>query len=393
VNPLPTVFANASPATICAGASSDLSASGASTYSWDNGLGAGATKTVTPSSTTTYNVTGTDINGCVNTASTTVTVNALPSAPTITAGGPTTFCAGGTVTLTSSDGSSYLWSTGAITKSIDVVSSGNFTVQITDINGCQSVASSGTAVTVNALPSTPTITAGGPTTFCAGGTVTLTSSDGSSYLWSTGAITKSIDVVSSGNFTVQINNGSDCQSPASDPLVVTIIEKSIIISSFEVTDASGIDVQDGIIVLHASGGSIPLTYTLNPGTVVNNTGIFIVKPDTYNISVNDENNCETVTSNDILVGYSVGIDNIASSKIELFPNPNRGKFRISYYDPVARSMNLEIFNILGVRVFNKEYKNKLNNTFSNSIELNDAPKGIYIIKINNKVYSERMIIR
>src|SRR5262249_38884487 len=40
-----------------------------------------------------------------------VTINAAPSAPTITAGGPTSFCMGGSVMLTASAGSSYLWST------------------------------------------------------------------------------------------------------------------------------------------------------------------------------------------------------------------------------------------------------------------------------------------
>src|SRR5665811_1055330 len=96
--------------------------------------------------------------------------------PTITAGGPTTFCAGGSVTLTSSPGTTYLWSNGATTPSINVTTSGSYTVKVTNASGCLSAASSATIVTVNALPATPTITAVGPTTFCAGGSVTLTSS-------------------------------------------------------------------------------------------------------------------------------------------------------------------------------------------------------------------------
>ena len=60
-------------------------------------------------------------------------------------------------------------------------------------------------VTVNALPATPTITAGGPTTFCAGGSVTLTSSAGTSYLWSNGATTPSINVTTAGSYTVKGN--------------------------------------------------------------------------------------------------------------------------------------------------------------------------------------------
>jgi hypothetical protein len=125
----------------------------------------------------------TSISGCQSAASvaTVVTVNALPGTPTITADGPTTFCAGGSVTLTSSAETTYLWSNGETTSNINITTTGNYIVTVTNANGCQSVPSLATAVTVNALPLTPTITADGPTTFCEGSSVTLSSSAGSTY--------------------------------------------------------------------------------------------------------------------------------------------------------------------------------------------------------------------
>jgi len=80
----------------------------------------------------------------------TVTVNPLPT-PTITANGSTTLCQGGSVTLTASAGSTYLWSTGAATQSITVSTAGSYTVTVTNANGC-SATSSATVVVVNALP-------------------------------------------------------------------------------------------------------------------------------------------------------------------------------------------------------------------------------------------------
>src|ERR1035437_8207576 len=150
-----------------------------------------------------------------------VIVNALPATPTITAGGPTTFCAGGSVTLTSSAGITYLWSNGATTANINITTAGSYSVRVTNANGCQSAPSAATVVTVNALPATPTITAGGPITFCVGGNVTLTSSAGTSYLWSNGATTPSINITTSGIYTVQVTNASGCQSAASAAIVVT----------------------------------------------------------------------------------------------------------------------------------------------------------------------------
>ncbi|MDR7372974.1 T9SS sorting signal type C domain-containing protein, partial [Flavobacterium aquidurense] len=114
------------------------------------GSGASITGTLTNSTnaalSTTYSVTPIT-GGCTGTAfNLTVTVNPTPTTPTISAGGPLTFCAGDSVTLTSSTGTTYLWSNGATTQSITVSTSGIYSVQITNAAGCQSAASVGTTV-------------------------------------------------------------------------------------------------------------------------------------------------------------------------------------------------------------------------------------------------------
>src|SRR5207249_8850837 len=102
--------------------------------------------------------------GCHSSVSapTVITVNPLPATPTINAGGPTTFCAGGSVTLTSSSGTGNQWSLngspigGATNNTYLATASGNYTVVVTT-NGCSSAASAATTVTVNPIPATPTI--------------------------------------------------------------------------------------------------------------------------------------------------------------------------------------------------------------------------------------------
>jgi len=164
----------------------------------------------------------------------TVTVNALPATPTATPGGPTTFCTGGSVTLTSSSASGNQWFLngnpigGATNQTYPATATGSYTVKVTDGNSCTSAASNAVSVTVNPLPATPTITPGGPTTFCAGGSVTLTSSAASGNQWFLngnpigGATNTTFPATASGSYTVKTTDVNSCTSAASAATVVTV---------------------------------------------------------------------------------------------------------------------------------------------------------------------------
>lgn len=123
--------------------------------------------------------------------------------------GSTTFCQGGSVTLTASPASSYLWSNGATTPSITISNAGNYTVTVTNAYRCAAT-SAPVTVTVNALPA-PTVTANGSTTFCTGDSVVLTSSAANSYLWSDNSTTQSIAVTQSGSYSVTVTDANGCQ--------------------------------------------------------------------------------------------------------------------------------------------------------------------------------------
>ena len=127
VNPLPNVNAGTDQ-TICVGASVTLSGAGAVNYTWNNGVTNGVA--FAPASTTTYTVTGTNANGCVNTDQVLVTVNPLP---TVNAGPDVAVCVGQSVTLTGSGAATYssvtLSAPGVLFASGAVTSLGSITVQ------------------------------------------------------------------------------------------------------------------------------------------------------------------------------------------------------------------------------------------------------------------------
>lgn len=145
-------------------------------------------------------------------------INQSYQKPLVSSNGPLNFCVGNSVSLSSSYASSNIWSTGATTQSITTSSSGVFYVSTFD-NVCYS-SSDSVVVTVNPLPASPVISAGGPTAICQGNTVTLTSSAAASYLWNTGAITQSISVNSAGSYSVKVFNASGCSSTSNSISVI-----------------------------------------------------------------------------------------------------------------------------------------------------------------------------
>ena len=159
-----------------------------------------------------------------------VTITSAPPVPTITPSGPLTFCAGGSVVLSSSSGTSYAWfnNNTAIVQTVQALtafSSGSYTVEVTNAGGC-SATSAPTVVTVNSMQPVPTITPLGALTFCAGGSVVLSSSSGTGYTWymndmAIGQTTQNLTIVSSGNYTVQVTNIAGC-SATSDPVAVNV---------------------------------------------------------------------------------------------------------------------------------------------------------------------------
>ncbi len=194
--------------TFCQGGSVTLTANSSNAYLWSTGA---STQAIVVTTSGTYTVTITITGSGTASASQVVTVLPLPTA-TITPSGPTTFCNGQSVNLTASSNSSYLWSTGAVTQVITASTSGDYTVTVTGANGCTKV-SAGVTVTVNPVPA-PTITAGGSTTFCTGGSVTLSTPavTGNAYQWKrnnvniAGATLRTYTATLAGDYYVQVVN-------------------------------------------------------------------------------------------------------------------------------------------------------------------------------------------
>lgn len=273
------------PTSFCIGGSVTLSAIAGNSYLWSTGA---TTQSITASTSGDYSVTVTNSNGCTATSTAiNVIVNSMPIA-TITPGGATTFCSGSSVTLTASSGSSYLWSNGATTQSINVATSGNYTVSVTNASGCSTI-SAVTTITVLPLP-TATIAPSGMAN-CRYSPFPLTASEGSSYLWSTGETTQTIDVMTTGSYHVTVTNINGCTS-MSAPTNVTIRPAANITVNgpTEFCNAS----QNNSTVLTANSGN---SYQYNWSTGQSSQSISVNSAGSYRVGVTDTSTgCTTWSS-------------------------------------------------------------------------------------------------
>ncbi len=120
--------------------------------------------------------------------------------------------------------------------------------------------------------SVPVVTASGSTTFCTGGSVTLTSSAGTNYLWSTGATTASIVVTQAGSYSVTINSGSTCPA-TSNATTVTVSSLGVTATATPNMVCPGSDVQLASTVSGSGTTLVPVNFTNNTVVAIpdNNT--------------------------------------------------------------------------------------------------------------------------
>ncbi len=441
--PSPTVTVTGG-TTVCAGDSATISASGASTYTWQPGSMTGSSVVVTPGSSTTYTVTATATNGC--TATGTVTVNTTPK-PIVNVVGLQVICQGKSSTLTASGAQSYSWSTGATTQSIIVTPTVTTSYTVTgSVGSCKNT----NTVTVTVNPA-PVLTTTGNLNVCLGDSTTLTVSGATNYVWSPGSYTTSsitIMPTTATTYTVTGNNGSCVGSLT---LGITVAPKPVVSVS-----GSGTSVCSGTSVTLTGAGN-PTSWSWNPGgqtsssvtvsptitTIYTVTGTIgsctqtatiqvginsspVANPGpnqticinsstqlfgtggvayswspstglscttcqvptanptittTYTLQVTSSNSCTNTAAVTVTVISCVGIEeNSLVNNFNIYPNPNTGLFTIEADFKSNSQVNIQLSNMLGETVQSIE-NDMLTGSYRKEVNIQDLPKGIYFLII------------
>lgn len=282
-------------------------------FNWQDGTDNDTLYNLAPGN---YAVTVTDAAGCEETAN--IDLDAFP-AMTLTTSATQADCDGtpnGSATVSVSGGTpdfTYLWNdaVGQMTATAGDLAAGNYTVTVTDTNGCTETAEA-TVTTPSALV-IGEVSATGVTCFDGNdGSATVGSvssqAGGVTYLWSDPAMqtTATAENLTPGNYTVTVNDAADCPVTAT----VTVENAEEILLTFNITDVLCAADSDGEIDLTVSGGAIPYTYLWSNNATtedLNNLTAGI-----YEVTVTDTNDCQAIGSATIMTTAPINVTHIVT---------------------------------------------------------------------------------
>ncbi len=337
---------------ICTGNSFTIVPTGANTYSYSSG-----SNIVSPTSNSSYTVTGSGNGGCVSSAVSTVNVNSLP----IVSVNSGTICAGQSFTMVPTGADAYIYSNGSSVAT--PTANNSYTVTGTNtITGCSNTAVSG--VTVSSLP----IVSVNSGTICAGQSFTMVPAGADSYAYSNGSNVAT--PTSNNSYTVTgTNTVTGCSNTAISSVTVNALPVLTAVTNNTLLCAGQ------TATLSVSGAT---TYTWS--TTANTTTV-AVSPTvqiTYTVNGTDVNGCSnntTVTQN---VSACTGIATLSNDvSINVYPNPNNGLFVIE----LPSTSKVTVMNALGQAVVAETFE-----AGKHTVNINNESTGVYFVKVmtNNK---------
>jgi gliding motility-associated-like protein len=255
-----------------------------STYTWSTGGNSPEIDVGVPGI---YSVEVTDQNGCKATDMVETTQLAPPQ-PVIV--GAPIFCPGDTAVLSTEIAYvTYEWSSGANTRTADILTPGEIRVTVTDDNGCQEDTTF--SITQYDQPQPQII---GETEFCAGDSVQLQVDQVfASYQWSTGAATDQIEVKTGGTFQLSVTDANGCRGEDDFELIENLLPQPTIDGPAAICDyeTARLEVNEAFVTYQWEDGSTSSVFETNQAA-------------TYSVTVTDAKGCAGTQSFDLQVNQA-----------------------------------------------------------------------------------------
>ena len=292
--------------TICEGQSATITASGATSYKWNNGDST-ASISVTPTVTTKYIVTGT-VSGCSAVDTAIVTVDSLPNAQINSVINAS--CGLNNGQATASGGTYYTWSTIPVQSAATAtgLAPGLYTVTVS--NGSASGCSSTDTITIHSVPGLVVNVVQVDSVLCNGmddGSITVLATGGNpwyAYIWNTTPPhnTNQITGLAAGTYIVTVTDQSGC----SKTLVTAVYQPDPLISTVSFSQPVKCYGQsNGEAKVDVAGGTTAYQYQWDDGESTQTAVDLPVGP--HSVTVTDHNGCTSIAFDTITQPTQLGI--------------------------------------------------------------------------------------
>ncbi|MFI5134488.1 MAG: T9SS type A sorting domain-containing protein [Chitinophagales bacterium] len=372
------------------------------TYAWNTGA---TTSLINVNTSGTYWAVYTSNMGCTtNSDAQTITVHPLP-VPSISVSGPTTFCNGGSVTLTANpSGDSYYWSGGATTQSVTATKTGSFFVMVVDANSCKATTPI-LNVTEILLPN-PTITVNGPSTYCADAASTyLQTISGYNYQWLkgttsvSGATQQSYTPTTNGTYKVKITDVNGCTNTTTNGKTITVNANP----TASISTSSSTNLCNGqTALLKANSGSGQSYHWQKDGSNINgatgvnytatNAGTYTCKVTKTSTGCYTISNSIVITTNCKTEGETIS----TSGELKIYPNPASDMLNVeaTFDQNQSGEAWLEIHNMLGQLVLQSQIEVN-DGVLQSVVPLNNFVAGMYMvsIRLDQKIISAELEVK
>jgi len=237
-----------------------------------------------------------------------IMVNVMPL-PDINLGQDTTLCNGTPLLLDAGSGLSYYnWSDGSTLQTLLVISSGTYSVTVTDANGCNNADT--VNITISPYSSFSAVITNITCNSGNNGTIDLSVTGGTSpfgYNWSTGSTAQDLAGLGEGIYSVTVTDAEGCSTTGN----WTVIQSDAIIISSTVINVSCNNLSNGSIDITVTGGSSPYTCLWSNNST--NQDISGLTGGTYVISVTDSHGCLQTDSINVINPAEVSSTIIAAN--------------------------------------------------------------------------------
>ncbi len=337
---------------------------GMSTYLWSTG---DTTQAISVSTAGTYTVQVVSPQGCAGEDTVVVSAFVSPNPNLRTESGNAVVCMNDTLRLLVNPlFTSYQWSTGAMTTFTDITTGGNYSVVVTDANGCDLLRT----ITVQYSPfpgPNPQIVPGGNVGMCENTTVELDAGAGYYvYQWTTGQTAQVITAFVPGVYSVQVWNGFGCHATSND---VTV---SLIPSAYPDINRNADTLFTNTIATSYQWylGSVPIL-----GATARRYTASL--PGSYTVRVVYANGCSQTSSP---LPFTVGLlDELTLLEgIELFPNPSDGHLQLRVQHAIKQPLMLRVTDMYGRQLYHNAYRSLRDEL---ALDLADLPAGMYLLEM------------